>query len=101
MLKALFFPVEKNTCAEVLKVETCWQATRNEVVSRGDSMKYWNFMEDLLLNCNHKLFNVFDCVNFGFQQAQLLEEMDEEFGISDLMEEEFRSLSKSKKPVCS
>ena len=27
--------------------------------------------------------------------------MDEEFGISDLMEEEFRSLSKSKKPVCS
>ena len=66
-----------------------------------DSMKYWNFMEDLLLNCNHKLFNVFDCVNFGFQQAQLLEEMDEEFGISDLMEEEFQSLSKSKKPVCS
>lgn len=66
-----------------------------------DSMKYWNLTEDLLLNCNHKLFNVFDCVNFGFQQAQLLEEMDEEFGISDLMEEEFRSLSKSKKPVCS
>ena len=34
MLKALFFPVEKNTCAELLKVETCWQATRNEVASR-------------------------------------------------------------------
>ncbi|RMX51409.1 hypothetical protein pdam_00012621, partial [Pocillopora damicornis] len=35
------------------------------------------------------------------KRAQLLEEMDNEFGISDLMEEEFRSLSKSKKPTYS
>ena len=31
----------------------------------------------------------------------LLAEMDEEFGISDLVEEEFGSLSRPKKPVCS
>ena len=33
------------------------------------------------------------------QQAQLLAEMDEEFGISNLVEEEFGSLSRPRQPV--
>ena len=32
-------------------------------------------------------------------QAQLLAEMDEEFGISSLVEEEFGSLSRPRQPV--
>lgn len=38
-------------------------------------------------------------INHLHVQAQLLAEMDEEFGISNLVEEEFGSLSRPRQPV--